>query len=89
MLKSKDLGNNEKLFDAILKVALEETIDREMESLPSSEELKKMFPRSAATDKRFMKIINAASKESKGKKAARILVRKDRYNGRAGPTRAT
>lgn len=75
MLQSKDLTENEKLFDSILKVALEETIDLEMESLPSSEELDKMFPRSAATDKRFMKIISTGFKKSKGKKAARILLR--------------
>lgn len=75
MSNNTDLERNEKLFDALLKVAFEEVIDREMESLPSSEELNKMYPRSASINKRFNNIINPPIKESTAKRVSRIAFR--------------
>ncbi|MCL1878019.1 MAG: hypothetical protein FWF80_04110 [Defluviitaleaceae bacterium] len=75
MPNNSDVERNEKLFDALLKVAFEESIDREMEALPSSGELNKMYPRSAAMNKRFNDIINPPNKESAIKRVTRIAGR--------------
>lgn len=50
-------GNNEKIyvsFDAALKFALLETARREMETLPTEEELKEMYPDTSEWDKRIL-----------------------------------
>ncbi|MCL1884582.1 MAG: DUF4367 domain-containing protein [Defluviitaleaceae bacterium] len=70
-----DMERNEKLFDALLKVALEEVIDREMNALPSSEELNKMYPPSDAMKKRFDAILESANEESTIKRVTRIAGR--------------
>ena len=75
MSNNTDAEMNEKLFDALLKVAFEEEIDREMEAMPSSEELNKMYPRSAATNKKFNNIINPPVKESTIRRVSRIAAR--------------
>jgi|GEM_PF-4991998 len=43
---SNDLEKNrqEKLFDAVLKIAVEESAIQELDSLPTDEELNDMFP---------------------------------------------
>jgi len=75
MQKDENDKRNEKLLDAMFKVALEENIDREMENLPSLDELNQMFPKSAATDKRFKEIINPPTYESRRQKVRRLLAR--------------
>ena len=55
----------EKLFDAVIKLAFEESVEQEMASLPGKQELDKMTPHSAAFDKRVADII---AKEGKIKK---------------------
>jgi len=62
MANNMDAGSNKnrienKIFDAILKTALEESIDQELSSYPNKTELDKTYPRSAAFDKRITKII--------------------------------
>lgn len=75
MEKDRNIERQEKLFDAVLKVALDEYIESEMESYPSKEELDKMYPRSAAFDKRVNKIIAKEERIVKRKKAIRIFTR--------------
>ncbi|MGI6576551.1 MAG: hypothetical protein ACOX1Q_00595 [Eubacteriales bacterium] len=53
----QDKIHNEKIFDALLKVAVDEALKREMESLPSVEELDKIYKPSAAMDKRIKDLI--------------------------------
>ena len=62
---------NEKLFTAIIKVAAEDAWQEEMDSLPSLEELNKMYPPSESLDKRIYGTINKAAKRGKIKKAMR------------------
>ena len=61
-------NRNEKLFDGMLKTALEETTINEMETLPSQKELDEMFPRSEIFDKKVSKIINREEKSYKKKR---------------------
>ena len=75
MDKSKCSRRNEKLFDAVVKVAVEEAIDRETDSFPNEDELNKIYPRSAALDKRVRGIINKAAKDSRKKKRLPLFVR--------------
>ena len=66
---------NEKIFDAMLKVAFEEAVNQELASYPSDEELNKLYPPSAAFNKRIMKIIAKHERASKRKQAARSILR--------------
>ena len=75
MGKSKCSKRNEKLFDAVVKVAVEEALDHEIDSYPDEDELNKMYTRSAALDKRVMGIINKAAKDSRTKKRLPLFVR--------------
>ena len=75
MGKSKGSNRNEKLFEAVVKVAVEEALDHEIDSYPNENELNKMYPRSAALDKRVMRIINKAAKDSRKKKSLPLFVR--------------
>ncbi|MCL2224179.1 MAG: DUF4367 domain-containing protein [Defluviitaleaceae bacterium] len=62
---------NEKLFNAIVKVAAEEAWQEEMDSMPSLEELNEMYPPSEALNKRVYGEINKAARRGKIKKAIR------------------
>ncbi|MCL2378814.1 MAG: hypothetical protein FWC77_06785 [Defluviitaleaceae bacterium] len=66
---SKRNGNNinEKHFDAIMAAAIEESVAKEMESLPSREELDKLYPRSYAFDTRVMNMIKDAEGNTQGR----------------------
>ena len=75
MVKSKYSNRNEKLFDAVVKVAVEEALDHEIDSYPNEEELNRMYPRSAALDKRVKSIINKAANDSRKKKLLPLFVR--------------
>lgn len=48
----------DKLFDEILKIALEKAFEQEMEEMPSCEELNVKYKLSPALDKRIRKIIS-------------------------------
>lgn len=65
-------NENDKLFNAIIKVAAEEAWEEEMDSLPSLEELNEMYPPSESLDKRIYGTINKAARRGKIKKARRI-----------------
>ncbi|MCL1883825.1 MAG: DUF4367 domain-containing protein [Defluviitaleaceae bacterium] len=70
-----DRDRNEKIFEAMLKIAAEEALMREMDALPSLEELNEMYPRSKEFDKRIMKMINRHYRAEKIKIAAKIFAR--------------
>ncbi|MCL1883442.1 MAG: DUF4367 domain-containing protein [Defluviitaleaceae bacterium] len=73
MANNTDL--NERLFNAMLKVAAEEATIQEMDEFPSREELEKLYPRTEAFDKRISKIIGKHERTEKRKQAARIFAR--------------
>lgn len=75
MPKNKDAERKEKLFDALLKVALEEDMEQEFKEFLNSEELNSTQPPSPAMQNRFKEIINRPIEESRGKKASRIFFR--------------
>lgn len=75
MVQNKAAERNEKLFDAVVKVAVEEAFAQEMESFPNEGELNKMYPRSTAMDKRVKGIINKAAKNNRKKNQAPLFVR--------------
>jgi hypothetical protein len=66
---------NEKLFDAVLKIAAEEAVVERMEALPSREELAKLYPRSQVFDKKVAKIIGKHDKAEKKRKNAFVVRR--------------
>ena len=75
MQNNKDTKLNEELFDALLKVAAKEAFREEMEALPNSEELRKMYPRSGSIDRKMNALINRESKILKRKKFLRTFTR--------------
>jgi hypothetical protein len=68
-------NENDKLFNAIIKVAAEEAWQEEMDSLPSLEELNEMYPPSETLDKKVYAIINKAARRGKIKKALRYTAK--------------
>jgi hypothetical protein len=52
MLNNPDNIMDEKLFETLLKIAAEDALREEMETIPSDEELKKMYPRNKSLDKK-------------------------------------
>jgi len=64
----------ENLFEAMLKVAVEETVDRKLASLPSNEELNKMFPPTVA-DEKILKIIADEKRKSKRQQSRKTLMK--------------
>jgi len=74
MLKNKDASRNDKLLEAMFRVALEETIDRDMDALPGAEELNKMFPISDSANKKYRELINSnAHKDSRKLTSQRFM----------------
>jgi len=53
-----NMERNEKIFDALLRVAAEEVMKEEIATMPSIEELNKLHPSSDALNKRIQIIIN-------------------------------
>ena len=70
-----NIDKNDKLFDAIVKVALEDATENEMASLPSRETLDEMHPASATLDKRVMKIVAREERVYKRKRTIKILTK--------------
>jgi len=62
---------DEKLLNAIMKIAAEEAWQEEIDTLPSLEELNEMYPSSEALDKKVYGIINKAARYGKVKKILR------------------
>ena len=65
---------NDKLFEAMLKAAAHEADERELASLPSNEELSKMYPPSNILEKRIKGIIAREYRAGKRKKLLRTFV---------------
>ena len=66
---------NEKLYEALLKAAVDESAIQEINSLPSDEELNRMYPRSASLDKRIASIIKKAERGYKKKRLIRTITK--------------
>ena len=66
-------SRNDKLLDALVKVAIEESVEKEMQALPDIEELNKMYPLSTTLDKRVKEIIAAESRKHKRKQVAKTM----------------
>jgi len=66
---------DEKLLNAIMKIAAEEAWKEEINTLPSLEALNEMYPPSEALDKRVYGIINKAARCGKVKKILRRTAR--------------
>ena len=75
MADKSNENKNEKLFDALVKAALEEAAEQESSSYPSKEELDKMYPRSADFDKRIMRLIAKEERAYKRKRSMRVFTR--------------
>ena len=54
-------NKNEKLFDAMLKIAAEESVIQETDSMPDTAELNKLYPRNDILDKKIMETISEKS----------------------------
>lgn len=67
MTNNDDIGRNEKLFEAMLKIAAEEAMKEEAELLPSQDELNKMYPPTDTLNRRVHGIINRARRIEKRK----------------------
>ena len=66
---------DDEIFDALFKVAAKDAMKREMDSLPSLEELNEMYPPSEALDKRVYAVINRDIRTAKRKKAMHVFLR--------------
>ena len=64
---------DDRIFDALLKVAAEEALREEMEALPSDEELEKMYPRSESLDRKIYAMINKEKRTARRRAIARAL----------------
>jgi len=70
-----DINRNERLFDSMLEVAAEEAMLQRMDSLPTCEELDKMYPLSAELDSRIKKIITKEARYHKRKNLLDIFMK--------------
>jgi len=66
---------DERLFDAMLKEAVKESVIKEVDSAPSREELDKLFPRNDTFDRRALGIVGRVDKKQKRVRAVRTLYR--------------
>ncbi|MCL2225403.1 MAG: DUF4367 domain-containing protein [Defluviitaleaceae bacterium] len=75
MKNSANDGLNEKIFDALFKIAADEALKEEMDAMPSCEELNKLYPRTKSLDKKVYAVINRESRAIKTKKAIRAFTK--------------
>jgi len=75
MVKNMEAERNEQLFDAILKVATDEALQKEMDALPSKEELDKMFPRTESFDRKMRGVIKKEFKVARRTKTIHRFTR--------------
>jgi len=61
------MSKADKLFDAMVKTAMEEAVKQEMASLPSDKELNAAYPASGILDKKVMRIIARENRVQKRK----------------------
>ena len=69
MADTPNIKRNERLFEAMLKIAAEEAVSEEMASLPNFDELENIPNPSAEFDKRIKKIISHNERSLKRKRA--------------------
>ena len=76
-MKNDNLVNerNERLFDAMLKIAADEALREEMDALPTDEELMKMYPFTESLSKKAYSVINKEFRVINRKKVIRAIVR--------------
>lgn len=74
-----DSIRNEALLDAILDVAIEEAYQKEMNELPSIEELNRIYKPSPVLDKRIKKLINQKNIKLKMKHFTKNFVKVAAY----------
>lgn len=75
MSNNQKIDWNEKLFDAMLGVAIEEAVLQEMDALPSREELDAMYPATTAFDKKIKSIIAKEERDYKRKQMQKTLIK--------------
>lgn len=61
----QDRDRNNEMFEAILKVAGKEALERELEKIPPSEELDKIYKPSREYEKKLKKIISQSTRKDK------------------------
>ncbi|MCL2264135.1 MAG: DUF4367 domain-containing protein [Defluviitaleaceae bacterium] len=69
MENNMNTTTNEKLFDALLRVAADEALREEMDALPPDEELNKMYPRTKSLDKKVNAVIKREFRAIRMKRA--------------------
>ena len=74
-MNSTNNDKNKRRFEAMLKLAAIEALEKEMDVLPCLEELNKTYPPSEALNKKIQDIIKRESKANKKKRDARIFGR--------------
>lgn len=75
MKNNENMTMNEKLFEAMLKIATDEALREEMENLPSNEELNKMYPRTKSLDKKVNAVFKREFRVARRKKALQTFSR--------------
>jgi hypothetical protein len=73
--KDPSIDWNERLFEAMLEVAVEEAVIQEMAALPSRKELDILYPYSAEFDNKIRRIINQEKKSYKRRQVARVFMK--------------
>lgn len=66
---------NERIFDAMLKIAADEALREEMAALPSDEELLRMYPSTESLDRKAYAVIKKEFRVINRRKALRLLSR--------------
>jgi len=75
MKSNEDIDVNEKLFEAMIKIAAEKVRKEEMDAFPSLEELNKMYPSSEALENRIQAIIGGEVETYKKKRTVQRLTK--------------
>ena len=75
MTRNFDADWNERLFEAMLGVAVEEAVLKEMGSLPSREELDSMYPPSDTFNRKIKRIIRKKEKTYRHKLATKAFLK--------------
>ena len=68
-------NTNDKLFDAILKVATEKALEQEMDDIPSCEKLNTQYQPSSDLDKRIRKMISSHNRKNRSIEWKNIIIK--------------
>ncbi|MCL2373042.1 MAG: DUF4367 domain-containing protein [Defluviitaleaceae bacterium] len=75
MDENKKLTTDDKIFDALLKAAAEDALNKDIDALPSKEELQKLYPSIESLDKKVYAVIKNETKAYRRKKTLRSVVK--------------